>query len=68
MRRWTLSNQLALSVKHNIVPLVQNLKKDFRDLCGLLSVEEIMSNGPLIRVIERLERMLLAVEAEGVKA
>lgn len=43
--------------------LLLGLKEDFRQWCGLLSIDEIVSNSKLIRVIERLERMLVAVSA-----
>jgi hypothetical protein len=39
---------------------IRVLKEDFYEWLGTLSVEEIMSNKELLRVIERLERMLLA--------
>ncbi len=42
---------------------LHELKEDFRKFCGLLSIPEIMSNFAMIRVMERLERMLQAVGA-----
>ncbi len=42
---------------------VTELKHDFYQWCGLLSVDEILENQDLIRVIERLQRMFLAIEA-----
>jgi len=43
--------------------ILKELKKEFYDWCWLLSVEEIVSNPPLVRTIERLERMLIAAGA-----
>ena len=42
---------------------LKDLKQEFYEWCGLLSIDEIVSNTNLIRVIERLERMLLAASA-----
>ena len=39
------------------------LKDDFNEWCGVLSIDEIMSNPPLIRVVERLIRMLNAARS-----
>ena len=36
---------------------VEEMKEEFRELCGALSVEEIMSNKPLISLIEKMEKM-----------
>ena len=43
--------------------MLTGLKHEFYEWCGLLSVEEIVSNTNLIQVIKRLERMLLAAGA-----
>ncbi|MGK5086976.1 hypothetical protein WDW86_05415 [Bdellovibrionota bacterium FG-2] len=43
---------------------LNQLKLEFFEWCGLLSIDEIVSNANLIRVIERLERMLLAAGGE----
>lgn len=40
-----------------------NVKQEFYEWCGLLSIDEIASNIPLLKSIERLERMLLAAGA-----
>lgn len=40
--------------------LLSQLKKDFFEWCGLLSIEEVLSNPRLMEVAERVERMLLA--------
>ena len=42
---------------------VKELKNEFHEWCGLLSIEEIMSNPVLIRIMERVERLILAAEA-----
>ena len=42
---------------------LKDLKQEFYTWCGLLSIDEILSNPNLIHVIERLERMLLAAGA-----
>lgn len=42
---------------------LKDLKHEFYEWCGLLSIDEIVSNPPLIRAIERIERMLLAAGA-----
>ena len=39
---------------------LRRLKQDFYDWCALLSIDEIVSNAPLICSIERLERALIA--------
>jgi len=39
---------------------LRELKEDFRQWCGLLSIKEIMSNPKLMQSIKRLERMLSA--------
>lgn len=39
------------------------LKKAFYEWCAFLSIEEIVSNNKLIRRIERIQKMLLTVEA-----
>ncbi|GEM_PF-1381797 len=41
---------------------LSDLKSEFHDWCGLLSENEIVSNPCLVRVIERIERMLCAQE------
>lgn len=38
----------------------KDLKEEFYEWCGLLSIDEIVSNTNLIRSIERLERMLIS--------
>lgn len=43
--------------------VLTDLKNEFYSWCGLLSIDEIVSNMQLIRAIERLERMLLAAGA-----
>ena len=40
---------------------LQKLKEDFYQLFGLLSVDELTLNTELIKVIERLDRMLKAI-------
>lgn len=47
-------------MKHNLLIL---LKKDFRELCGLLSIEEIMSNTELVNGIKRIEELLSNIDA-----
>jgi len=42
---------------------LKQLKKEFYDWCWLLSVDEIASNLKLLRTIERVERILLQLEA-----
>lgn len=42
---------------------LSNVKQEFYEWCGLLSIDEIASNIPLLKSIERLERMLLAAGA-----
>jgi len=37
------------------------LKQDFYELCGLLSISEIMSNSKLIQVLERIQKKLLTI-------
>lgn len=37
------------------------IKKQFYELIGALSIEEVLTNRPLIEVIERLSRMLVTV-------
>ncbi len=40
-------------------------RSEFHDWCGRISLKEVAENGPLMRVIERLDRML--VEAIGLE-
>lgn len=42
---------------------LKDIKQEFYEWCGLLSIDEIASNAPLLKSIERLERMLLAAGA-----
>lgn len=44
--------------------LLRHLRDQFREFCGLISIDEIVSNEPLMRVIERFERMLNAALGE----
>ncbi len=39
--------------------LLKQLKDDFYDWCGELSINECVSNTDLIEMIERLERLLI---------
>jgi len=39
--------------------LLKELKNDFYDWCGELSINECVSNPALIEMIERLERLLI---------
>jgi hypothetical protein len=41
---------------------LKKLRDEFREWCGLLSIEEIMANGPLIAKIERIEHLFKAVD------
>lgn len=43
--------------------LLRKLKEDYYEWCGLLSIEEIMRNQLLIRVVERLQQLLLKANA-----
>lgn len=43
--------------------LIHRLRDQFRDFCGLISIDEIVSNEPLIRVIERIEKMLATADS-----
>lgn len=45
------------------VSTLTGVKQEFYEWCGLLSIDEIASNIPLLNSIERLERMLLAAGA-----
>ena len=40
--------------------LLNHLKDQFHEFCGMISIDEIVSNEPLMRVIEQFERMLNA--------
>ena len=40
---------------------LKSLKNEFYEWCGLLSIEEILSNSNLIKTIERLQRLLVEV-------
>lgn len=40
----------------------KELKHEFYEWCGLLSIEEIIANANLIGVIERVQRILLSPE------
>lgn len=40
---------------------IRRLKEEFYDWCGLLSIDEVVSNTLLIGSIERLERQLITV-------
>lgn len=42
--------------------IVENLKTDFREWYGLLSIEEIMRNQKLIHAIENTERVIKSLE------
>lgn len=42
---------------------INDLRKEFHEWCGLLSIDEIGTNPDLMRIIERLERMLIAAGA-----
>lgn len=47
--------------------LLNELKDEFRQWCGMLSIDEIVSNKNLIIKIERFERMILtAIEKANV--
>lgn len=45
------------------IPLITQVKHNFHTWCGVLSLKEILSNKELMNVIERLERMLIAMGA-----
>lgn len=47
--------------------IITQLKEQFRDFCGLLSVNEITNNAPLMRVLERFERMLNEIRPDVVR-
>lgn len=50
---------------------IQALKQEFYDWCSLLSIDEVVSNRPLIAAIERLERALIKAcdrSAAGLRA
>lgn len=49
-----LMKEVQMSLKE-----IEILKKGFRELCGALSIDELMSNTELIKVIEKLERLFL---------
>ena len=36
---------------------IKKLKEEFREWCGQLSIEEIISNPPLIEAIKRIESL-----------
>jgi hypothetical protein len=42
--------------------LLKSIKQDFRQLCGLLSVEELSQNKELAEVMGTIERMLVDEE------
>ena len=42
---------------------IKRLKEEFREWCGLLSVEEIISNPSLIEAIKRIESLLQGATA-----
>jgi hypothetical protein len=42
----------------SVFVLITELKNELREWCGMLSVEEIMSNPDLIQCFERFERAL----------
>lgn len=58
-----MKNTMFVSEVSRSSAVLTELKDEFHSWCGLLSIEEIISNTELIRVIERLERMLLAAGA-----
>ena len=41
---------------------LNSLKSEFRDWCGLLSIEEIMSNIDLIESITMTEKVMASIE------
>ncbi len=45
-----------------MTPLTQ-LKIEFYEWCGLLSIDEVMSNSSLMEAIEQVERTLLGLGA-----
>jgi len=45
--------------------LVDQIKTEFIDFCGLLSIDEIASNIRLIRLIEESERSLIQANYGG---
>ena len=45
--------------------VLELIKREFSELCGLLSIDEIASNFRLMRLIEASERSLIAVRKGG---
>lgn len=45
--------------------LVDQIKEEFVDFCGLLSIDEIASNMRLMRLIEESERSLIQASYGG---
>lgn len=45
--------------------IITSLKHDFYDWCGMLSIDECVSNERLIKLIEQLERLILTAEHGG---
>lgn len=43
---------------------IREIKQEFFKLCDVISLEEVCSNEPLIAIIERIERLILTLEAE----
>ncbi len=42
-----------------VIQLIADLKSDFREWYGSISIEEIMSNQELVKHIERVEQILI---------
>ena len=45
--------------------LITQLKEEFYAWCSMLSIDEIASNGRLMRAMERMERRLLREECKA---
>jgi hypothetical protein len=46
-------------------PRITQLKDEFFEWCWMLSLDEIASNRPLMRAIEKIKRKLLQAECAG---
>ena len=51
-----------MMIRSENLSALKDLKWAFYDWCASLTIDEIVSNEPLIEVIERVERMLVGAE------
>ncbi len=53
---WTIRKEI---LETNLIAFLEDIKREFREWYSIISTDEIISNPSLIRIIERMEKILV---------